>query len=188
MPAVAQVILGYLVGQYILQKGTQAAKDEQTGMYEMLTGLFVAGTALTLTGYLWDMSFPINKKIWTSSYTAYTTGLAIITIALMIYFIELRKARGWLSSFFNVFGKNPLFIFVLSGLLPRTLALIRIPNGVNAEGLPKYLSPFGWYYEKICKLIPGIPENGSLFYAVSMIIFYWGICYWMDKKKIYVKV
>lgn len=188
MPAVAQVILGYLAGQYILQKGTQAAKDGQPGMYEMLTGLFVAGTALTLTGYLWDMSFPINKKIWTSSYTAYTTGLAIITIALMIYFIELRKARGWLSSFFNVFGKNPLFIFVLSGLLPRTLALIRIPNGVNAEGLPKYLSPFGWYYEKVCKLIPGIPENGSLFYALSMIIFYWGICYWMDKKKIYVKV
>lgn len=188
MPAVAQVILGYLVGQYILQKGTQAAKDGQTGMHEMLTGLFVAGTALTLTGYLWDMSFPINKKIWTSSYTAYTTGLAIITIALMIYFIELRKARGWLSSFFNVFGKNPLFIFVLSGLLPRTLALIRIPNGVNLEGLTKYLSPFGWYYEKVCKLIPGIPENGSLFYAVSMIIFYWGICYWMDKKKIYVKV
>lgn len=188
MPAVAQVILGYLVGQYILQKGTQTAKDGQTGMYEMLTGLFVAGTALTLTGYLWDMSFPINKKIWTSSYTAYTTGLAIITIALMIYFIELRKARGWLSSFFNVFGKNPLFIFVLSGLLPRTLALIRIPNGVNAEGLPKYLSPFGWYYDKVCKLIPGIPENGSLFYALSMIIFYWGICYWMDKKKIYVKV
>ncbi len=188
MPAVAQVILGYLVGQYIFQKGTQTAKDGQTGMYEMLTGLFVAGTALTLTGYLWDMSFPINKKIWTSSYTAYTTGLAIITIALMIYFIELRKARGWLSSFFNVFGKNPLFIFVLSGLLPRTLALIRIPNGVNAEGLPKYLSPFGWYYDKVCKLIPGIPENGSLFYALSMIIFYWGICYWMDKKKIYVKV
>ena len=186
-PAVAQVMLGYLAGQYILQK-TAASNHASSQYYEMLTGLFVAGTALTLTGYLWDMSFPINKKIWTSSYTAYTTGLAIITIALMIYFIELRKARGWLSSFFNVFGKNPLFIFVLSGLLPRTLALIRIPNGVNLEGLTKYLSPFGWYYEKVCKLIPGIPENGSLFYAVSMIIFYWGICYWMDKKKIYVKV
>lgn len=187
-PAIAQVILGYLVGHYILQKGTQTNANGSSQLYEMLTGLFIAGTALTLTGYLWDMSFPINKKIWTSSYTAYTSGLAIITIAVMIYFIEIRKAKGWLSAFFNVFGKNPLFIFVLSGVLPRTLGLIRIPNGVNAEGLPKYLSPFGWYYEKICKLIPGIPENGSLFYAISMIVFYWSICYWMDKKKIYVKV
>lgn len=187
-PAIAQVILGYLVGHYILQKGSQSNPNGQSQLYELLTGLFIAGTALTLTGYLWDMSFPINKKIWTSSYTAYTSGLAIITIAVMIYFIEIRKAKGWLSAFFNVFGKNPLFIFVLSGVLPRTLGLIRIPNDMNAEGLPKYLSPFGWYYEKVCKLIPGIPENGSLFYALSMIIFYWSICYWMDKKKIYVKV
>lgn len=187
-PAMVQVLLGYLAGHYIQQQLAEHHTDPTCRLYRMLTGLFVAGTALTVTGYLWDMSFPINKKIWTSSYTVYTSGLAIITIAVMIYFIELRKAKGWLAEFFNVFGKNPLFIFVLSGFLPRTLALIRIPNGINADGLPKYLSPLGWYYEKVCKLVPGIPENGSLFYAITMIIFYWSICYWMDKQKIYVKV
>jgi len=154
----------------------------------MIASLFVIATLLIITGFIWDMAFPINKKIWTSSYTVYTTGLAIYTIATMIYFIEFKQATGWLTKFFDVFGKNPLFIFVLSGFLPRLLALIRIPNGINAEGLPKYLSPFGWFYEKICKLIPGIPENGSLFYAICMIVMYWGICYWLDKKKIYIKV
>ena len=141
-----------------------------------------------LTGLVWDMAFPINKKIWTSSYTLYTTGLAIYTIATMIYFIEFKQAKGFLLKFFDVFGKNPLFIFVLSGFLPRALGLIRIPNGFNAEGVPNYLSPFGWFYEKVCKLVPGIPENGSLVYAISMIIMYWAICYWLDKKKIYIKV
>ena len=177
--AVVQVIFGYLIGDYIQKKGKS---------FEMIASLFVIATGFTLTGFMWDMVFPINKKIWTSSYTVYSTGFAIYTIATMIYFIELKHTKGWLTRFFDVFGKNPLFIFVLSGFLPRLLGLIRIPNGMNAEGLPKYLSPFGWFYEKICKLMPGIPENGSLFYAIFIIMMYWAICYWLDKKKIYIKV
>jgi predicted acyltransferase len=177
--AIVQVIFGYLVGDYIQKKGKN---------YEMVSALFVTATILTVSGLAWGMVFPINKKIWTSSYTLYTTGLAIYTIATMIYFIEFKQAKGFLLKFFDVFGKNPLFIFVLSGVLPRLLGLIRIPNGLTNEGIQKYLSPFGWFYEKICKQIPGLPENGSLMYAISMIMMYWAICYWLDKKKIYIKV
>ena len=65
----------------------------------MLTGLFVIGVALLVTGFCWDMVFPINKKIWTSSYTIYTTGLAIITIATMIYMIGIKKDSWWAFSF-----------------------------------------------------------------------------------------
>lgn len=177
--AIAQVLLGYLAGDYIQQKGKN---------YEMVTGLFVAATVLTVTGLAWGEVFPLNKKIWTSSYTLYTTGLALYTLALLIYLIEFRGVQSWWTRFFDVFGKNPLFIFVLSGFLPRLLGLIRIGNGVTPEGTPRYLSPFSWFYEKVCKLVPGIPENGSLVYALCIIVLYWAICYWMDKKKIYVKV
>lgn len=177
--AIVQVIFGYLVGDYIQKKGKS---------FEMVSALFVTATILTVSGLAWGMVFPINKKIWTSSYTLYTTGLAIYTIATMIYFIEFKQAKGFLLKFFDVFGKNPLFIFVLSGVLPRLLGLIRIPNGLTDEGVQKYLSPFGWFYEKICKQVPGIPENGSLVYAICMIVLYWSIVYWLDKKKIYIKV
>ena len=177
--AISQVIFGYLVGDYIQTKGKN---------FEMLSGLFVAGVALTIAGFCWDMVFPINKKIWTSSYVLYTTGLAIFTIATLIYLIEFKNVKGWWTKFFDVFGKNPLFIFVLSGFLPRALGLIRIPNGITEDGTSKYLSPFSWYYEKICKLIPGAIENGSLFYAISMIVMYWAICYGLDKRRIYIKV
>jgi predicted acyltransferase len=173
------VIFGYLVGAYIQQKGKT---------FEMIASLFVAATVLTCAGFMWDMVFPINKKIWTSSYTVYTTGLAMYTIATLIYLIEFQNVKGWWTKFFDVFGKNPLFIFVLSGFLPRLLGLIRIPNGATDDGVAKYLSPFSWFYEKICKLVPGIPENGSLVYAICMIVMYWAICYWLDKKKIYIKV
>jgi predicted acyltransferase len=170
IPAIVQVIFGYLVGDYIQKKGKN---------FEMLSGLFVAGVAMLVTGFCWDMLFPINKKIWTSSYTVYTSGLAIITIATMIYMIEFKNAKGWLSKFFDVFGKNALFVFALSAFLPRTLALIKLGDGTN---------PWNWLYKKILIKIPGAAENGSLIYALCVITFMWFICWWMDKKKIYVKV
>jgi predicted acyltransferase len=178
--ATVQVIFGYFVGDYIIKKGKNA---------EMINGLFVAGAVFLFAGYAWDMLFPINKKIWTSSYVVYTTGMAMVILAVMVYLIEIKNHKGWLSKFFDVFGKNPLFIFVLSGFLPRLLGLIRIPSGTNASGKQLYLSPFAWFYEHICKpIFPENLNNGSLLYALCMITFYWLIVYWMDKKKIYIKV
>jgi predicted acyltransferase len=125
------------------------------------------------------MVFPINKKIWTSSYTVYTTGLAMITIATMIYLIEFKNVKGGLARFFDVFGKNALFVFALSAFLPKGLALIRWGNGIT---------PWNWLYKKVLIHLPGDPEIGSLAYALCVITFMWAICYWMDKKKIYIKV
>jgi predicted acyltransferase len=178
--SIVQVMFGYFVGDYIIKRGKTA---------EMINGLFVGGIVFLFAGYMWDMVFPLNKKIWTSSYTVYTTGMAMVIIATMIYLIELKGKKGWLSKFFDVFGKNPLFIFVLSGVLPRLLGLIRIPNGLTADGAAKFATPFGWFYEHICKpIFPDNLNNGSLLYALVMITFYWLIVYWMDKKKIYIKV
>ena len=177
--AVVQVIFGYFVGDYIIKKGKTP---------EMVNGLFVAGCVLIFTGFCWDMVFPINKKIWTSSYTVYTTGLAMLILGVLIYIIEFKNWRGWWSRFFDVFGKNPLFIFVLSGSIPRLQALVRIPNGLTVDGKPQYLTPFAWFYEHICKPISDNPNNGSLLYAICMILMYWLIVWWMDKRKIYIKV
>jgi len=179
LAAIVQVILGYLVGQYIQQKGKT---------YEMLSNLFVAGIVFLLAGFCWDMVFPINKKIWTSSYTIYTTGLAIVSLATLIYLIEFKQAKGVWSKFFDVFGKNPLFIFVLSGFLPRVVALFRINDGINPDGKPIFLSAFSWFYKYVCKDISTDLRVGSLVYALIMIAFYWLIVYIMDKKKIYIKV
>lgn len=177
---VAQVIFGYLCGDYIIRKGKTA---------EMVNGLFVAGTILLVAGYVWNFTFPVNKKIWTSSFVVCTTGMAMIIIALMIYVIELKGRKTWLDKFFNVFGKNPLFIFVLSGFIPRFTGLIRIPDGMDAMGKIVYSTPLHWFYEHICKpVFPDNLKNGSLLYALIWIFVMWLIVYWMDKKKIYIKI
>lgn len=204
IPAIVQVILGYLVGDYILKMGkqhqvigqTQPSKETaQQGadnrlpvLYRTLTGLFIAAMALLFAGYAWGLSFPVNKKIWTSSYVILTTGMAICVLATLIYAIEVKGVRGWWTRFFDVFGKNALFVFALSAFLPKGLRLIRIPNGTNAAGQPLYISPWNWIYERVYKFIPGDPEIGSLAFALTVILLMWAICYWMDKKRIYIKV
>jgi predicted acyltransferase len=178
-PAIVQVIFGFLVGQYIRQKGTT---------YEMLTRLLIAGGVLICTAYFWDLSFPINKKIWTSSYVLYTTGLAIFLLAILIHTIEFNKKGGAWSRFFDVFGKNPLFIFVMSGVLPKTLGLIRWVDHITPEGKKAYISPLPWFYENVCKPLSSILPVGSLIYALCIVTLMWWMAWWMDKKKIYVKV
>jgi len=178
--AIVQVILGFLVGNYILQKGKTA---------EMLNGLFVAGCVLVFAGFCWDMVFPLNKKIWTSSYTIYTTGLALLILSMMIYLLDFKNTKGAWSRFFDVFGKNALFIFAMSALIPRSLGLIRISNGFTDAGKPKYLSPLGWFYENCCKpLFSSDPRIGSLIYALCFIAMMWFLAWVLDKKKIYIKV
>jgi predicted acyltransferase len=191
IPAIVQVIFGYLVGVYIIKKGKEQQENNfntSVGIYQTLTGLFIAAVALLFTAYCWSLTFPVNKKIWTSSYVVLTTGLAIAVLSTLIYAIEVKKIKGWWTRFFDVFGKNALFVFALSAFLPKGLRLIRIPNGVNAQGQPAYVSPWNWIYEKVYKFIPGAPELGSLAFALTVILFMWAICYWMDKKRIYIKV
>ncbi len=179
LTAIVQVIVGYLVGIYIRAKGKT---------FEGLATLFVAGCMLIFVGFAWDIVYPINKKIWTSSYVLYTSGLAICVLGVMIYLIEFKKATGPWSRFFDVFGKNALFIFFISGFLPRILALLRWTDHLDDKGNKVYTSAFPWFYQHICKPLFENLKNGSLLYAICMITFYWLIVYWLDRKKIYIKV
>lgn len=179
LPAITQVIFGYFAGQYIQAKGKN---------YEMLANLLVAGSVLIFAGFCWDLSFPINKKIWTSSFVLYTSGLAMMVLAILIYLIEFRNVKGPWSRFFDVFGRNPLFIFVLSGLLPRVVALFRWVHHTEPDGKKVYTSAFPWFYETLCKPVSDNLNNGSLLYALCMIAFMWSIVWWMDKRKIYIRV
>lgn len=193
LPAIVQVIFGYLVG-----KAINGNKPDETNLadnakakshiYRLLSQLMVVGFLGMLLGLFWHLGFPINKKIWTSSFVIYTTSLAIMTLGSLIWFIEIKGERGGWTKFFDVFGKNPLFIFVISTLIPKTMWLIRIEKGLDENGRTLYTNPLSWFYSEVCAKIPGPPELGSLAYALFFIGLLWLICYWLDRKRIYIKV
>ena len=171
IPSIVQVIIGFLVGDYLRRKGGES-------LFQTLTILFVAAVILLFFSYWWDLTFPINKKIWTSSFVLVTSGLAILLLCTLVYFIEIKNYRGAWSSFFEVFGKNALFIYALSGLIPKLLSMIRISD----------TNPWSWYYDHVTSKFPGRPENGSLLFAISFVLLLWAVAYWMNKKKIYIRV
>jgi len=166
MPAIVNVVAGFVVGQYIQQKGKT---------YEGLSKLLLAGFGLFVIAYFWNLVFPINKKLWTSSYVLHTVGLDCMILSGIMYVIDFKQKAKW-ANFFQPFGKNPLVIYIFSELF--IVVLFMIPVGRN--NVP------GWAYQKIFRNAGDL--FGSLLFALTYMMICWSLAYWMDRKKIYVKV
>jgi predicted acyltransferase len=167
LPSIVNVILGYLAGDFIRRYGNS---------YETIAKLMIAGALLLFVALTWDKVFPINKKLWTSSFVLYTVGLDLMILSILVYLIEIKRSTKW-TNFFVVFGKNPLFIYLLSEVLLISLYLIPLGNGSLQEWL--YSDFFGSFAS---------PINASLLFAVFFMLICWAVGYVMDKKKIYIRV
>lgn len=167
MPAVANVVAGYMAGKFIQEKGNT---------YEGLTKLLLAGALLLFAAYCWNLAFPINKKLWTSSFVLHTVGLDCIIIAIIVYIINFKQKTNW-SNFFEVFGRNPLFIYLLSELGATLLYFFR------ADEKTSY---YRWLYNNIFSHAG--PYFGSFLFAFSFMMLCWIVGYLLDKRKIYVRV
>lgn len=166
LPAIVNVLGGYLAGDYIRKKELSSARIKK---------FIVAGIVCVLAGMLWHLTFPINKKIWTSSFVLLTVGLDILLLAGLIIVIELKKIQRW-GYFFIVFGRNPLSIYILSNVL--LVMLYTIPAGTG--------SLQAWLYVSFTLIISA--KNASFLFALLFMLLCWLIGYWMDRKKIYIRV
>jgi len=167
LPAIVNIFGGYFAGVWIQKKGSS---------YEGITKLLLAGVALTSIGYLWDMSFPVSKKLWTSSFVMLTIGLDCIIIGSLMYIIEFYKNERW-TNFFEIVGKNPLFIYLLSEILVILLFTIHMAGGITL---------YEWIYQHI--FVYTGAYFGSFLFAITFSLFCWSVSWWMDKKKIYIRV
>ena len=167
LPSVVNVTFGYVVGKFIQEKGKS---------YEGLAKLLLLGCALVVIGYFWDLSFPINKKLWTSSFVVYTVGIDCVIISAIIYVVDFLGKIGW-TWFFTVFGKNPLFIYLVSEVGVTIMDNIHPEPGTN---LVSWL--YSHFYQHTGLYL------GSLLFAISWMLFCWMVGFYMDKKKIYIRV
>ncbi|WP_439489419.1 acyltransferase family protein [Algoriphagus sp.] len=167
LPGIVNVIAGFLAGKMIQKLGSTM---------ETVKKLLAIGLILIIIAYIWDQFFPINKKIWTSSYVLLTVGIDLLLLALLVAVIEVKNWRGW-TYFFEVFGRNPLILYVLSGLVVTILYMI--PIGDTTLRAFIYANFFtSWL----------APKMASFLFAFSYMLLIWVIGLWMDKKRIYIKV
>ena len=165
IPATCSVLFGILTGQWL----TREDRDDQ----QKLNGLFVAAGWLMLIGLIVSIWMPINKRIWTSSYTIFTAGMALATLGILYHAIDMKGWTKW-SHWMVVYGRNAIFAFVASGMMATALALIDVGDG----------SLKGWLYD----VMPGSPKMASFLFGISFVAL-WALIAWvLDRKKWYFKV
>jgi predicted acyltransferase len=163
IPAIATCISGILTGVWLRTDKSH---------YEKVAGMMVVGTVLLALGLAWDVVFPINKQLWTSSYVLYTSGIAMLLLGVVYWWIEV-KGRTWGTTPFIVYGVNALAVFTLSGLIARTLNITGAQN---------------WLWLSVFKPAFSSSLNASLAHAITHVLLLLGVAWILYARKIFIKV
>ncbi|HEY0872550.1 MAG TPA: heparan-alpha-glucosaminide N-acetyltransferase domain-containing protein [Vicinamibacterales bacterium] len=172
IPAISTTLLGVLAG---LCLGTSWSAERKAAM------LAIGGGTAVLIGLAWDTVFPINKNLWTSSYAFFTAGAGALLLAVCYWLIDV---KGWRrgTTPFVILGVNAITLFVVSGLLVKTLALFRVAGPDGRE-----VSVSRWVYLHL--FVPlADPKNASLMYAIANLVILFGLLWWMYRRRIFLRV
>ncbi len=167
IPAIATTLFGVMAGSWITSKRESLEKA---------AGLFVAGAAGIIIGWAWGAWFPINKALWTSSYTVFTAGMSLQFLALCYWLIDIKGYRRWTKPFI-IFGVNAIAVYVLSSIMATALETWHISGATIKEFL--YNNLFASWAS---------PINASLLWAISYVLFWLGLMTLLYRRKIFIKV
>ncbi len=172
LPALSTGLFGVLMGTILKSKlRTQENK---------VIWLFVYGFLGVLLGLFWDLFFPINKSLWSSSFVLYSGGIASMFLALCYWLIDVQGFTKFTKPFV-VYGVNAITVFFMSGIIGRLLSIIKVGAGDQQISLKGFIyeTAFTPYFS---------PYNASLAYAFTFVLFWYIILWFMYKKNIIIKV
>ena len=158
IPAIGTGLLGIYAGNIL--KNAPLSPEQKS------LRLLILGVAFIVLGQLWNIVFPINKNLWTSSFVLYVGGLSLMLLALFFYVIDVRGIKRW-AFFFSVIGMNSILIY-MSG------QFIRWRYTTEAF--------FKWLIDLV-----GEPYN-ILVFAICLILIKWVFLYFLYRKNVFLRV
>ena len=170
LPALISGLIGVLAGSWL--KSDSEQKDK-------VIRLFVVGNSLIVIALVWDMIFPINKSLWTSSFVLYTSGIAMVVLAICYWLIDIQSYSRVIKPVV-AFGSNAIAAYIISELLAKVFYFTIMVNANSIsikDALFQYLS-FDWVNLKFLSFV----------LALVWLILIWIPINWMHKKKIFIKV
>lgn len=172
IPAICTCLAGVLSAQWLLRKNQPTETN--------LLGIISGGTMATLIALVWHSVFPINKSLWTSSYVLYSGGLAAITFGILYWIIDVKEIKKWTAPWV-AFGVNAITVFFLSGILAKSMNIIKVSDGRENIALKTFLykSFFSPYFSEL---------NASLAWAVCFVSIWFLVLWIMYKRNIIIKV
>ena len=172
IPAMGTILFGVLAGKWLRQPITLGKKA---------AGLLGASVAGLVLGNIWNIWFPINKKLWTSSYVLFAAGCTLLLMAICFYAVEIKQwTRGWTYPWL-VFGSNAISAYIISELLAGGIDTIEFRDGGHVTSLQQYIY-FHFFYPLVN------PSFGSLLYALTYVLVCFVPVLVLYRKKIFLKV
>ena len=166
IPAIVSSLLGIFTGLIL-------TSDQE----KKTTILFGLGGSLLIIGHLWDIVFPINKALWTSSFVLVTAGWANIVLSIIYYLTDVRGIK--FGSIFKYAGANAIVVYFLSSFITKLFYMIKVEEGTSLHG---------WLFNTIYVHDFISLEFSSLLYGLSVVSFYCFLAYVLYKRKIFIKV
>ncbi len=163
IPAIATVLLGALAG-YLIRSALAAT--------EKIAWLYFSGNLLILAGLMLSNWMPINKSLWTSSFTLLMAGLASVSFASFYWLCDVRGHARWFEPF-RIYGLNAIVLYVLSGMLGKILSL-------TGGGR--------WLWTNVYSGLFTDLRLGSLAMALTEVLLIFGAAYWMYRKRMVVRL
>ena len=168
-PALAHVLIGFCVGKVIMSLDNLNDKIER---------MFIIGALLIICGALLAYLCPISKKLWTPTFAMVTCGIGCTLLALLTWAIDKHHYTGAATKFFDVFGVNPLALYVLSDLLLIPISMLPLFGGHTLHQI---------LYSNVLTAFLPVPW-ASVTYAILYVLLNWIVGYYLWKKKIYIKL
>jgi predicted acyltransferase len=208
LPAIATTLLGSITALVLRRTGvgTTPRQIENTSAEETALppvpvtrtitpehcaiGLFLCGLLGLAVGSFWNLWFPINKNLWTSSYVLFAAGWALLALAVFYWLIDIRrlnetKAGKRLTFPWLVFGSNAIVAFCVSEFIVENMIWIKIPNSIGPNGKP--VTAWFWIYHNLFAF-HGSGYNTSLAFAIAFV----AVCFipnWLlYRKRIFLKI
>ncbi len=146
LPAIATVLIGILAGVWLRTFRPTAERN---------AGLLVLGLVTLLCGMALDRwLMPINKNLWTPSFTIFTAGMAMLCLGAVFYVVDVLNHRAWALPF-KIYGMNAIAAFVVSGMLYKLAAFMTVQSGAERVSL------WTWCREHVAAAVAAVPDIGS---------------------------
>jgi predicted acyltransferase len=158
IPAIGTGLLGILTGNFL--KNSSFSGQKKT------LSLFIVGIGFIGLAHVWNLDFPINKNLWTSSFVLNVGGYSMILLSAFYYIIDVLGYKKW-AFFFKVIGMNSILIYMAG-------QFIDFDYTTNA------------FFQWLGQLL-GAPYNAVAF-AICFVLVEWAFLYFMYRKKVFLRV
>ena len=172
IPAIGTTLFGVLTGQWLRSSLPERRK---------IAGMVSAGFVLLIAGHILDRWLPINKSLWTSSFSIFMAGLALVCLAFFHWLIDITDFSRWAKPFI-ILGLNPITVYVLSEVFDTTLRFLNLPIALAQE-----IDCQTYLYKSLCTPIAK-SETASLLYALLTLLFMYLIAWIMWRKRLFIRV